>query len=195
MLETLDVQAGQATERALRITVRPLDGPRGAERLWLMIFEERPVAGWSVARHVRSARCTRLVRRLEAELRATKREQQHLVAQLERSNEELKAANEEVLSMNEELQSTNEELVTSKEELQSMNEELTTLNTQLQEKVQEVTAANDDLANLLVSTDIATVFVDKELPHQAFHDRREPTPESAAVRHRTADHPRRRRTW
>ena len=59
--------------------------------------------------------------------------------------------------MNEELQSTNEELVTSKE-LQSTNEELTTLNAQLQEKIQELAVVNEDLANLLVSTDIVTVF-------------------------------------
>ena len=109
-----------------------------------------------------------LVRRLEAELRATKKEQQQLIEQLETGNEELKAANEEVLSMNEELQSTNEELTTSKEELQSMNEELTTLNQQLQEKLHELTAVNDDLANLLVSTDIATVFLDTELRIKRF---------------------------
>jgi signal transduction histidine kinase len=70
--------------------------------------------------------------------------------------------------MNEELQSTNEELTTSKEELQSMNEELTTLNAQLQDKVHEITGVNDDLANLLVSTDIATVFLDTELRIKRF---------------------------
>jgi chemotaxis methyl-accepting protein methylase/signal transduction histidine kinase len=166
---------------ALRITVRPLDSPVGAERLWLMIFEELPSAAEPSAPHVKGQTQT-LVRRLEAELSATKKEQQQLVAQLESSNEEQKATNEEVLSMNEELQSTNEELVTSKEELQSLNEELSTLNTQLQEKVQDVIAANDDLANLLASTDIATVFVDKE-----FHVKRFTTAASQLLNLRPSD--------
>jgi two-component system CheB/CheR fusion protein len=156
--DALDIKRdrGRAT---LRITVRPLRGPRTVENLWLMIFEELPALPTAGVRPASSTH-SNLVRRLEAELRSTKREQQHLIEQLQSGNEELKAANEEILSMNEELQSTNEELTTSKEELQSMNEELTTLNTQLQDKVHELTVVNDDLANLLVSTDIATVFVD-----------------------------------
>jgi chemotaxis methyl-accepting protein methylase/signal transduction histidine kinase/PAS domain-containing protein len=166
VLDTIHKKRGRH-RTSLRITVRPLDGPRAAERLWLMIFEERPLPAGPAATRAKGT-TQELVRRLETELRATKRAQQHLIAQLEHSNEELKAAHEEVLSMNEELQSTNEELVTSKEELQSMNEELTTLNSQLQEKVQEVSAVNDDLANLLVSTDIATVFVDTELRIKRF---------------------------
>jgi two-component system, chemotaxis family, CheB/CheR fusion protein len=166
VLETLHSKRGRH-RTTLRITVRPLDGPRATERLWLMIFEELPLPAGPSAQRVKG-KTQEFVRRLETELRTTKREQHHLIVQLENSNEELKAANEEVLSMNEELQSTNEELVTSKEELQSMNEELTTLNSQLQEKVQEVSAVNDDLANLLVSTDIATVFVDTELRIKRF---------------------------
>jgi chemotaxis methyl-accepting protein methylase/signal transduction histidine kinase len=166
VLEMLDLERHRK-QTPVRITVRPLDGPSGAERLWLMIFEDLPqAAGLSMPRA--KGKTQELVRRLEAQLSATKKEQMQLVEQLESSNEELQAANEEVLSMNEELQSTNEELVTSKEELQSLNEELTTLNAQLQAKVEEVTAVNDDLANLLVSTDIATVFVDKELRIKRF---------------------------
>ena len=65
--------------------------------------------------------------------------------------------------MNEELQSPNEQLETSNEELQSRNEELTTLNRQLQEKVRELEKTNDDLSNLLISTDIATLFLDSRL--------------------------------
>jgi signal transduction histidine kinase len=166
VLETLDVKKdkGHAT---LRLTVKPIAVPGTAEGLWLIIFEELPFTPRTTTRGGRS-RQSDLVRRLEGELRTTKKEQQRLIEQLESGNEELKAANEEILSMNEELQSTNEELVTSKEELQSMNEELTTLNAQLQDKVQELTAVNDDMANLLVSTDIATVFIDTELRIKRF---------------------------
>jgi signal transduction histidine kinase len=166
VLEAVDFRRDRV-RATVRVTVKPLDGQQTTERLWVMLFEE--VAAPVRASGPKASRSkVDLVRRLEAELRATKKEQQHLVEQLESSNEELKAANEEVLSMNEELQSTNEELTTSKEELQSMNEELTTLNAQLQDKVHELTLVNDDLANLLVSTDIATVFLDTELRIKRF---------------------------
>ena len=166
VLETMDIGHKQA-RTTVRVTVKPLNGPQSAERLWVILFEDVVAPPHDRARKVSRGQ-TELVRRLETELRATKKEQQHLVEELESGNEELRAANEEVLSMNEELQSTNEELTTSKEELQSMNEELTTLNAQLQDKVHEVTAVNDDLANLLVSTDIATVFLDADLRIKRF---------------------------
>jgi len=87
---------------------------------------------------------------------------------LEVSNEELKSANEESQSTNEELQSTNEELETSKEELQSINEELVTVNAELQGKIEELTVVNDDVRNLLDNTNIATIFLDKQLRIKRF---------------------------
>ncbi len=96
-------------------------------------------------------------------MRETQSDLQGTIEELQASNEELRVANEEVISTNEELQSTNEELETSKEELQSVNEELTTVNSQLQEKIERLDAANSDMANLLTSTDIATLFLDGEL--------------------------------
>ena len=103
------------------------------------------------------------VKQLEEELKAAQRDLQSTIDDLQASNEELRVANEEVISSNEELQSTNEELETSKEELQSVNEELTTVNSQLQEKVHQLDTANSDMANLLKSSEIATLFLDNEL--------------------------------
>ena len=109
-----------------------------------------------------------MVRRLEAELRSTKDHLQATLEELESSNEELVSSNEELLSMNEELQSANEELQTSKEELQSVNEELETVNSELKKKLEELDRVNSDLQNLLQSTRIATVFVDRELRIKKF---------------------------
>ena len=109
-----------------------------------------------------------LIAQLEMELRTTQDELQGTIEELETSNEELKTTNEEAMSMNEELQSSNEELETSKEELQSLNEELTTVNSELNSKVSEVERANSDLANLLASTDIATLFVDEDCKIKRF---------------------------
>jgi two-component system, chemotaxis family, CheB/CheR fusion protein len=77
--------------------------------------------------------------------------------------EELMASNEELQAINEELRSTTEELEAGNEELQSVNEELVTLNLELSDTVAETGKANDDLRNLIASTGIPTVFVDREM--------------------------------
>ena len=105
---------------------------------------------------------------VEEELRQVRAELQASVEAFEASTEELKASNEEVTSVNEELQSANEELETGKEELQALNEELVTVNSQLQTKVLELQALTDDLNNLLSSTDVAVVFLDRELTVRRF---------------------------
>lgn len=100
---------------------------------------------------------------LEAELQRTKDQLQFTVEHYDTSTEELKASNEELQAINEELRSATEELETSKEELQSINEELITVNAELKAKIEETGKINDDLQNLIVSTDIATLFVDRNM--------------------------------
>ena len=89
-------------------------------------------------------------------------------AEARATHEEMQSSQEEFRSANEELQSTNEELTTSKEEMQSMNEELQTVNTELQSKVDQLSQASNDMKNLLDSTDIATLFLDKQLKVRRF---------------------------
>jgi chemotaxis methyl-accepting protein methylase/two-component sensor histidine kinase len=103
------------------------------------------------------------VERLEGELRATRERLQATIEELENTNEELKSSNEEYHSLNEELKSANEELETSRGNLRSVNEEITRVNRELAQRVHELTRATSDLKNFLESTQIATVFVDKEM--------------------------------
>jgi two-component system CheB/CheR fusion protein len=98
---------------------------------------------------------------LESELSYTKENLQAAIEELETSNEELQAANEELLASNEELQSTNEEL-------QSVNEELYTVNAEYQRKIAELTELTNDMDNLLSSTDVGTIFLDRDLNIRRF---------------------------
>ena len=108
------------------------------------------------------------VQALADELQETREQLQLTVEEFETSREELRAQNEELQSINEELRSTAEELETSKEEAQSMAEELQTVNDELKHKVEELAQASGDLENLIAATEIATLFLDRELRIQWF---------------------------
>jgi PAS domain S-box-containing protein len=100
---------------------------------------------------------------LDNELQQLKTHLRDTVEQHVADEEELKASNEELQAMNEELRSASEELETSREELQSLNEELSTVNQELKSRLEELGSVNGDLRNLMSSTQIATVFLDREL--------------------------------
>lgn len=98
---------------------------------------------------------------LEYELQQSRENLQATIEELETTNEEQQATNEELIASNEELQSTNEEL-------HSVNEELFTVNAEYQSKINELTELNSDMDNLLQSTDIGVVFLDKDLRIRKF---------------------------
>ena len=153
--------------------MHPLPGAKGSDQLFLVSFLDEPVPqstseSGGPANAETDGGEDQLSRQLALELDATREDLQSTIEELESANEELKASNEEVMSMNEELQSANEELETSREELQSLNEELGTVNNQLHEKVGELEGITNDLANLLASTDMATLFLDDDLRIRRF---------------------------
>jgi len=151
--------------RVVDVTVRRVvDTPVSAQGFFLVIFDETDPSAQAAQRETASTGAgLEIVSHLEGELLRT-RDQLHLtVEQYETTTEELKASNEELQAMNEELRSTTEELETSKEEMQSLNEELTTVNQELREKIEELGRANSDLQNLMSSTDIGSIFLDRGL--------------------------------
>jgi len=147
------------------VNVHPLQSD--GETLLLVCFVDEPTAEPRRKRPVSPGDASR-VAEMEQELAALRSELQGAIHELEFSSEEQKAINEEALSVNEEYQSTNEELLTSKEELQSLNEELTALNSQLQETLERQRTTSNDLQNVLYSTNVATIFLDRELKIRFF---------------------------
>lgn len=129
----------------------------------LVLFDEREVDLLEAGLNSATLSENQVLANLERELQRTKLQLQDTIEQSEVSSEELKASNEEMQAINEELRSATEELETSKEELQSINEELLTVNFELKSKVEETDKVNDYLTNLIASTEIATVFVDRNM--------------------------------
>jgi two-component system CheB/CheR fusion protein len=103
-------------------------------------------------------------RALEEELAYTKEHLQAALHEHETANEELQAANEELIAANEELQSTNEEL-------HSVNEEMYTVNAEYQKKNVELQELNNDIEHLLNGTEVATMFLDRQLCIRKFTPR------------------------
>lgn len=155
------------------VTVQRIEKPESIRGMVMIVFSdvpEIPEHHTMIQKAGKRSPIGRL-KELEFALQRSHEDLQSTREEMQTSQEELRAINEELQSTNEELQSTNEELTTSKEEMQSMNEELQTVNIELQSKVSDFVQANSDMKNLLNSTEIATLFLDKELNIRRFTDK------------------------
>ncbi len=157
---------GAASAAGVRIEVNPFESP---ERAWMLAVAFSGLAHDEAITMTPDANAGRwALEQLNQELQATRDDLTRTIEQARASGEEMRTANEEVLAMNEELQSTNEELESSKEELQSLNEELLTANATLDAKIVEVEALNSDLKNLLESSLMPKVLLDRQLRVRRF---------------------------
>ncbi|HEX8271334.1 MAG TPA: chemotaxis protein CheB [Longimicrobiaceae bacterium] len=156
--------------RVVKLRVHPSPAGEGAEKFALVLFEEQesPEAGGAAPPVAGGAGRGRGVARLEEELRRAKEQLEAVSAARDRTVEELQSANEELRSINEEQRAAAEELETSREEIQSVNEELTTINQEHQATIEELKRTNADLQNLVESTEIGTVFVDRAMRIRRF---------------------------
>jgi two-component system, chemotaxis family, CheB/CheR fusion protein len=164
-------------KRRVVVAVRPrpaeAGGEKRSERQALVVFIEDEVedpdeVSEDVFRPSMQGERDEMVSQLQAEIQRLREQLQISMEEYESSNEEMKAANEELQSINEEYRSATEELETSKEELQSVNEELQTVNTEMRNKLDEVSQAHRELENLMGATEIATLYLDRELRIQRF---------------------------
>ena len=151
--------------KTFNVNIHWIDKPEPLNGMVMIIFTDVPEITDIKLQAKKRVKTLNSIRQseLEKELQNAREEIQNTLDERQTAQEELKSTNEEFQSTNEELQSTNEELMTSKEEMQSLNEELQTVNAELQAKVDDFSRVNNDMKNLLNSTDIATLFLDKEL--------------------------------
>jgi two-component system CheB/CheR fusion protein len=153
-------------DHVVTVTVKPFVSRRTSVLHALILLEDQglapsPATGTEVGLEQASHEQLQAV---ETELRSTKENLQATIEELETSNEELQATNEELVASNEELQSTNEEL-------HSVNEELYTVNAEYQKKIAELTQLTADMDNLLASTQVHTLFLDRHLCIRKFTPR------------------------
>lgn len=161
--ERLHVNAGDDS-RLINLSVRPLKDST-MQGLLLITFEDigpvRPPEFGTLSELPAGDESAARISWLEQELAATR-------IALQNTTENLETGTEELQSTVEELQSSNEELMTSQEELSSVNEELHTVNVELENKIQHLEQTSNDLQNLLLSTEIGTVFLDLDLRVRRF---------------------------
>jgi chemotaxis methyl-accepting protein methylase len=165
VLHALKVGTNGGTQ-CVNVSVQRLDEPGPLHGLVMIVFTD--VAAPATEHASKAPAETARLTASELELQQVRAEARVTHEEMQTSQEEIRSANEELQSTNEELQSTNEELTTSKEEMQSLNEELQTVNAELQAKVHELSCSSNDMKNLLDSTDIATLFLDRQLNVRRF---------------------------
>jgi two-component system, chemotaxis family, CheB/CheR fusion protein len=157
--------------RPVTVQVRPSpEDDRSAGRYALVVFDFQRQGGGSVSDPVDGgeAQPGSTEMELEEELRTTRDLLESTNREHDRTVAELQTVNEELQSVNEEQRAATEELETGREEIQSINEELTTINQEHQSTIEELKRTNADLQNLIESTGIGTIFLDRSMRIRRF---------------------------
>jgi two-component system, chemotaxis family, CheB/CheR fusion protein len=160
---------GERRPVTVQVCPSPEEG-RTAGRFALVVFDVQRDGGGSVSAPVdgQEAGPGSTEIDLEDELRTTRDLLESTNLEYDRTVAELHTLNEELQSVNEEQRAATQELETGREEIQSINEELTTINQEHQSTIEELKRTNADLQNLIESTGIGTIFLDRSMRIRRF---------------------------
>lgn len=152
-------RAGKAC--TVDLQVLPFQDPHAEGGLVLVRFVELPDAAPQAA--PASPQDQAMLRQLDEELHRTRRQLRETIEQAETAGKEMRLYSEEMQTTVEELRSSAAELERSRASLLSANQELSVSNSELQRRATETAKAHDDLVNLVASSDVATIFLDREM--------------------------------
>jgi two-component system CheB/CheR fusion protein len=154
--------ATDAGLRRIRMRADPVQSELYEGDLVLIVFEEVGVRDASGELTPHKTHPVDTIARLEMEL-ARANERLHVLTEAARGDREPDRSR--ALSPHEEsaLAEIVEELESSKEELQALNEELTTVDAENRSRLDDLQQLSSDLQNLLASTGMATIFLDRQL--------------------------------
>lgn len=157
---SVDISGGGSSSERVALKGRFVEGTNEQPPCLIVLVEEgkaiEPLVPRTNEEFDVSAEMQHRTAHLERELDATRENLQATIEELETTNEELQSTNEELMASNEELQSSNEEL-------HAVNEELYTVNAEHQTKIAQLTDLSNDMENILSSSAVATLFVDRHM--------------------------------
>ncbi|MBC7636550.1 MAG: response regulator [Acetobacteraceae bacterium] len=143
-----------------RIDVLPV--LHAGEALFLICFPSEHLMGLAAVRSPKLL-LTHADMALEQELDIRRADLQVASHDLQRLTDAQSAVNDEADLLHEAPQSSNEALLVAKEKLQSTKNEISALNTQLYEARARQRVTSDDLQNVLLITNVASIFLDANL--------------------------------
>ncbi|MCS0589439.1 CheR family methyltransferase [Massilia norwichensis] len=146
---------------AVDLQVLPFQDPHAEGGLMLVRFVELPEFAAQAAPVPPQDQA--LLDQLDEELRHTRRQLRETIEHAEAAAGEMRIYGEEMQATVEELRAAAAELERSRNELLSANRELTATNLDLRRRAEEAAKAHDDLGNLVASSDVATIFLDREM--------------------------------
>ncbi|MCC2959597.1 PAS domain S-box protein [Massilia sp. IC2-278] len=148
-------------QRSVDMTVLPFHDEHAEGLLMLVGF--RDVTGVPATAAPAAPRDQSLLEQLDEELRHTRKKLQETMDQAEQSNAALRSTVEELKTTVEELRAANRQLDTTLDMSSAANEELCTANSELAQRLEDLGRSHDDLNNLIASSDVATLFLDRQM--------------------------------